>query len=589
MKKLMTFVLVILLGIFGVVWMLTSSDTDMPDYVNINFLAGPASAWRKPLSDEPDNDGEAYIDMFNGVFAVFNANTIFAPNVTRPSRILDLRDQNIIIREADWDYIDLVYEIHVSTVNGYANIILSTNFGKDPLLCGINALPQLATLHGGSQSATIPLRQILPNDASEYLQIEGIIVQVVGSQTRALIHNFALIDRRTPIIESTAPPISANPVYNFLVGQTDPVSILRNDWHNFKLVYDFTATNTVSLGILSRSGYISLTNYLRIMGATQAPGSGINYIIAGQYTGYVNLRTLLTAMRYDSDVFFATGFEIFSNTQVSVDAMHILPVRQDNITLVPARSVPIILYHMILPCENYERNNHQDNCVILRMRYFYKQMRYLYENGFSVITAVQFEDWFFNNALLPPNPVLLHFDDGYLSDYMFAAPILRQFGFTATNFRHTITLETSRNLGLYDFVGIRRSHMTIEQMIRTKDVFEHASHSHNMHRGAAHLDNLLARLGHIELVYHLRNDFVTSLRTAPMTLRHIFAYTYGNNNAAYHEALMSEGVTHAFGIKARVAQRNDNPFEISRCPVHSSGANSHFPISVFSQMARGEH
>jgi len=224
------------------------------------------------------------------------------------------------------------------------------------------------------------------------------------------------------------------------------------------------------------------------------------------------------------------------------------------------------------------------------LRHFYEQMRYLYEEGFTPITALQFEEWFFDNSvLLPKNPVLLHFDDGYMSDYMFAAPVLRQFGFVATNFRHTVTIypQYQWNTGRYDLVGQGTNHMARRHMIRTKDVFEHASHSHDMHQGGWHLSNLYNQLGHAGLVSHLRNDFRTSINAAPMTLRHVFAYTYGVNNAAYHEALEAEGVTHAFDVTPQPARRTDNRWTISRYMIDSAGSRSNYPMWLFSAIANG--
>ena len=64
---------------------------------------------------------------------------------------------------------------------------------------------------------------------------------------------------------------------------------------------------------------------------------------------------------------------------------------------------------------------------------FAKEMRYLKENGFNTITLddlIRSED----EGELPDNPIMLTFDDGHISNFEFALPILKEFGFTGVFF-----------------------------------------------------------------------------------------------------------------------------------------------------------
>ncbi len=65
---------------------------------------------------------------------------------------------------------------------------------------------------------------------------------------------------------------------------------------------------------------------------------------------------------------------------------------------------------------------------------FEEQMRILVEYRFETISLDDFVAYRHNEIELPQNPIILTFDDGYLDNYLYAFPILKKFGFTATFF-----------------------------------------------------------------------------------------------------------------------------------------------------------
>lgn len=94
--------------------------------------------------------------------------------------------------------------------------------------------------------------------------------------------------------------------------------------------------------------------------------------------------------------------------------------------------VPIIMYHYIsTPPEGADR--YRVN-LSLEPDDFREQMRYLAENGYTAIDLYDLSLAITNKAELPPKPVILTFDDGYLDAYENAYPILEEFGFKATFF-----------------------------------------------------------------------------------------------------------------------------------------------------------
>lgn len=71
-------------------------------------------------------------------------------------------------------------------------------------------------------------------------------------------------------------------------------------------------------------------------------------------------------------------------------------------------------------------------------------MQYLADNGHTPIDFYTLSRIITNHQPLPPKPVILTFDDGYLDNYEIAYPILQQFGFVGTFFIPTEFIDTNR-------------------------------------------------------------------------------------------------------------------------------------------------
>lgn len=89
--------------------------------------------------------------------------------------------------------------------------------------------------------------------------------------------------------------------------------------------------------------------------------------------------------------------------------------------------VQTLMYHDIWPKDQPGRSS-------ITVADFRKQMELLRDEGFHVISMDQYADFILNKGKVPDNAVLLTFDDGYETFYTYAYPILKEFGYTATNF-----------------------------------------------------------------------------------------------------------------------------------------------------------
>ena len=98
----------------------------------------------------------------------------------------------------------------------------------------------------------------------------------------------------------------------------------------------------------------------------------------------------------------------------------------------PHRSlaVPILMYHRVGPI--WAGEPAISAALTVRPADFAGQMRWLRRADFHAITQLQLFDALEHGARLPPNPVLITFDDGYRDVLWNASPVLERLGMPAT-------------------------------------------------------------------------------------------------------------------------------------------------------------
>lgn len=88
--------------------------------------------------------------------------------------------------------------------------------------------------------------------------------------------------------------------------------------------------------------------------------------------------------------------------------------------------VPILMYHHLDPVSNAS--------TIVTPETFEKQMKLISDAGYHAVTMEQLVRYVYYGEELPENPVCITFDDGYLSNYEIAYPILQKYGMKGTVF-----------------------------------------------------------------------------------------------------------------------------------------------------------
>jgi peptidoglycan/xylan/chitin deacetylase (PgdA/CDA1 family) len=87
--------------------------------------------------------------------------------------------------------------------------------------------------------------------------------------------------------------------------------------------------------------------------------------------------------------------------------------------------VPILVYHHVLERPKGQR------LLVISTRLFRAQMAWLSAHGYQAVTLRRVYDAWTGDGVLPPHPVVLTFDDGYVDQVRNAAPVLRQYRWPA--------------------------------------------------------------------------------------------------------------------------------------------------------------
>lgn len=132
--------------------------------------------------------------------------------------------------------------------------------------------------------------------------------------------------------------------------------------------------------------------------------------------------------------------------------------------------VPILMYHNIT--ENYPAETAGAN---ITPELFKKHIQTILNLGYTPISLSHYYAYMTGNKTIPENPIIITFDDGYLSNYEIAFPILKEYNVPAAIFIVTSTVGLTPESGLVSY-----PHFTWEQakIMQDSSLIEINSHTH---------------------------------------------------------------------------------------------------------------
>jgi peptidoglycan/xylan/chitin deacetylase (PgdA/CDA1 family) len=102
--------------------------------------------------------------------------------------------------------------------------------------------------------------------------------------------------------------------------------------------------------------------------------------------------------------------------------------------------VPILMYHYVSTPPSDANAIRQDLSVSPGQ--FEEHLAYLRQAGYETITMKELAYALSGHATLPPQPIIISFDDGYRDNYENAFPLLRKYGYTGIFFVFTQVIDT---------------------------------------------------------------------------------------------------------------------------------------------------
>jgi peptidoglycan/xylan/chitin deacetylase (PgdA/CDA1 family) len=183
---------------------------------------------------------------------------------------------------------------------------------------------------------------------------------------------------------------------------------------------------------------------------------------------------------------------------------------------------------------------------------FHAQIRYLHNHGYHAVTLHQVWDYWHNQLRVPKQPIVVSFDDGYLSQYTVAAKVLARYRWPGV-----LNLAVNHlHMGTYG-LGVGR----VEKMIAGG--WEVDSHTID-HVDVTTLD-----------ATELRKE-VSGSRAILRRLFHqpvdFFCYPAGRYNTAAITAVRQAGYLAATTTNEGVATPNQDPYTLSRIRVHGNAS-----------------
>lgn len=206
--------------------------------------------------------------------------------------------------------------------------------------------------------------------------------------------------------------------------------------------------------------------------------------------------------------------------------------------------VPVLTYHRVVSLPAVGQLD-----LIVDPKVFAAELATLQRDGYHTITQAQLFDALYKGATLPPKPILISVDDGYVDDIRTVLPDLQRFHMVATFFVITGRMTEPGFMSAEQIRALDRAGM---------DVGDHTAH---------HLD--LRMLTPSEL----RSETAGSRQVLQGVLGHpvyFFAYPFGAFDDAVVSAVRTAGFTMAYTTAGGSTENTSAPLTMPRIHVGRS-------------------
>lgn len=190
--------------------------------------------------------------------------------------------------------------------------------------------------------------------------------------------------------------------------------------------------------------------------------------------------------------------ETVANTESFVETESPAPEKDPRTEL----KIPILMYHALT------KNPEEASSTVITVDKFKEQISALDEAGYTSIFFGELLEYVKEGTPLPEKPIIITFDDGYLSNLTLAGPILDEYGHKATVAVVGITAgcDTYKDTGVAIY-----PHFTLEaaKMAYGSRIFDFQSHTYDMHQNELDED---PRKGMLQKENESEEDYIKAIR-----------------------------------------------------------------------------
>lgn len=219
----------------------------------------------------------------------------------------------------------------------------------------------------------------------------------------------------------------------------------------------------------------------------------------------------------------------------------------------------VLAYHHFLTAEE-KNNNDPDNYFITTTEQFEEQMKYLIDNGYNSITPEQIKCYLDGSCNIPEKSFIVTIDDGNISSYYYALPILEKYEVNSINF----VISSRVDNGFHEMDASKLQFLSSDEL---EDIYNNhllmtiGSHSNQMH-DMVNNENKVYSMSYEEIL----ND--VSIAKKVLYDTDYFAYPFGGMTDDFKEAVKNADYDMAFlfdqGVKVR---KGDNIFQLPRIEI----------------------
>lgn len=224
-----------------------------------------------------------------------------------------------------------------------------------------------------------------------------------------------------------------------------------------------------------------------------------------------------------------------------------------------AEKIPILMYHHVIKQKDIDKFGWENNSSVLSVEAFEEQMKYLYDNDFYIASLEELELFLDHKLSLPRKTVVISFDDGYLSNAIYAYPILQKYNFRSSIFMIGYRVDAPQ----IGFDPSDTQALSISEAYKYTDVFGYESHTYRMHDFDKNRKPLLTSASD----QAIKRDL---LQNKKLLNAKYLAYPYGRYNDRTIRLAQATGHRLGFTINRGYATRNTHKFKLPRNAIGPS-------------------